>query len=228
MRQAFVTEVQAIEDEIRAGLGQAVQVLGVLDEAILDPTRTRADAVSGAGQALRRQARALELRLVSLSATQAPVACDLRLVLTLVQLVQHQGLIANQFVMVGEQLACIDPAVSDRGGTGRQVAELARLSSEQLRLALDAFSKRDCEQVEQLDVSDDRLDRLNREICRLALEMRAGSDHRELAFRHVLIARSLERIGDNAVNVARHTAVLVRADVHKLAHPHQASSLTVF
>jgi phosphate transport system protein len=228
MRQGFITEVGAIEAEIEAGLGQGVGILGGLDEVIRHPTVARAEAVAQAGQALRRQTRDLDVRLVRLSATQAPVACDLRLVLTMMQLAQHHGLIANQFTLIGEQLAGIDPGVTDRCGTGRQVAELAGLAGEQLRRAVQAFSERDCELVEQLVRSDDRLDGLNREICRLSLETRAGPQHRELAFRHVLIARSLERIGDNAVNIARHTAELVRADVHGLAHPSAAPRLTAF
>jgi phosphate transport system protein len=227
MRQGFITEVRAIEAEIAGGLGESVRVLGGLDEVIRHPTASRAAAVSLAGQALRRQTRELEVRLVRLSATQAPVACDLRLVLAMMQLVQHLGLIANQFVLVGEQLACIDPGVSDRCGTGRPAAELAGLAGEQVRRAVEAFSRRDCELVERLVRSDDRLDQLNREICRLSLETRTGPEHRELAFRHVLIARSLERIGDNAVSIARRTQELVRADVHGLAPPNDAPSLSV-
>ncbi len=227
MRPGFITQLGAIEAEIEAGLGQAVRVLAGLDEVIRHPTASRAGAVSQAGQTLRRQTRELDVRLVGLSATQAPVACDLRLVLTMMQLVQHHGLIANQFVLIGEQLAGIDPGVTDRCGTGREAARLAGLAGEQLRRASQAFSERDCELVDGLVRSDDRLDRLNREICRLSLETRAGPEHRELAFRHVLIARSLERIGDNAVNIARRTAELVRADVHGLSRPHDAPRLTV-
>jgi phosphate transport system protein len=228
MRHGFITEIGAIEAEMEAGLGQGVTLLDGLHEVIRDPTASRADAVAQAGQDLRRQTRELDVRLVRLSATQAPVACDLRLVLTMMQLVQHHGLIANQFVLIGEQLAGTDPGVTDRCGTGRQAAELASLAGEQLRRAAEAFSKRDCELVERLVRSDDRLDELNREICRLSLETPAGPEQRELAFRHVLIARSLERIGDNAVNIARHTAELVRADVHRLAHPNDAPSLSAF
>jgi phosphate transport system protein len=228
MRQAFAAEIRAIETDMETQLGQAVQTLTGLDEVILHPTLWRTQAVAEAGQRLRRQSRETDVSLVKLSATQAPVACDLRLVLAMMQLVQHQGLIANQFVLVGEQLASIDLGVTDRCGTGRQTAELAALACAQLRGGVEAFARRDPDRGEQLARSDDRLDRLNREICQAALEMRIGPHHRELAFRHVLIARSLERIGDNAVTIARLTAELVKADVHHLAHPNDAPNLTVF
>lgn len=227
MRQAFVSEVRAIEAEIEAGLGQAVQLLADLDQVILNPTAFRAEAVAQAGQDMRRRSRELDMRLVTLSATQAPVACDLKLVLTMLQLVQHQGLIANQFVLIGEQLAAVDPGASTRSGTGHQAAELAGLAGQQLRRAVEAFVLRKPDLAEELARSDDRLDRLNREICRASLDSRVGGAQRELAFRHVLIARSLERIGDNAVNIARHTAELIRADVHHLTHLSDSPALTV-
>lgn len=227
MRPGFAAEIKAIEAAMAAHLAEAVEALIGLDQVILHPTASRADRLAQIGQDLRRSVREMELRLVTLSATQAPVACDLRLVLTMMQIVQHQGLIANQFVLIGEQLASSDPGLSDRCGTARQTSELAGLACAQLRSAAEAFSTRDPDRGEQLARSDDRLDRLNREICRASLEMQVGPDHRELAFRHVLIARSLERIGDNAVNIARHTAELVRADKHQLTHPNRAPSLTV-
>jgi phosphate uptake regulator len=46
-------------------------------------------------------------------AREAPVAEDLRLVMTLIQLAQHQALIGNQFELIGEQLASIRPGVAD-------------------------------------------------------------------------------------------------------------------
>lgn len=226
MRPTFISEVQAIEAEIEAQLGKAVDVVAALDEVILHPTGFRAGAVAQSGRDLRRCTRQLDVRLVTLSATQAPVACDLRLVLTMMALVQHQGLIANQFRLIGEQLAAIDPAVKDRCGTGRRTAELAGLAGDQLRRAVEAFATHDGDLAEALTRSDDQLDRLNREICRASLESRVGTEQRELSFRHVLIARSLERIGDNAVNIARHTAQQVRADVHGLAHPGDAPALS--
>jgi phosphate uptake regulator len=39
----------------------------------------------------------------------------------------------------------------------------------------------------------------------------ADPDHRELALRHVLIARSLERVGDSAVDIAGQASFLATA-----------------
>lgn len=208
-----------------AQLSAAHDGLTRLEAMIRQPTQAGAQSLISTGRELRRRYRETDLRLVTLSATQAPVACDLRLVLTLIQIAQHQGLIANQFGLIGDQLAEIDPEVADRCGTTERLSELARMACQQLHGAARAFSQRDPGSSEALRRSDAQLNRLNREICQASLETPAGPEHRELAFRHVLIARSLERIGDNSVGIARNTAELVHADVHHLTHPNDVSSL---
>ncbi|HET9721194.1 MAG TPA: PhoU domain-containing protein [Solirubrobacteraceae bacterium] len=225
MRAAFTSEVSAIEATMGAQLSAAHDGLSRLEAMICHPTQADAEALIASGRELRRRFRETDLRLVTLSATQAPVACDLRLVLTLLQIAQHQGLIANQFGLIGEQLTEIDSGVTDRCGTTERLCELARLACQQLHGAAQAFAQRDAGSSEALRRSDAQLNRLNREICRASLETPAGPEHRELAFRHVLIARSLERIGDNSVGIARNMAELVQADVHHLAHPGAASPL---
>ena len=46
------------------------------------------------------------------------------------------------------------------------------------------------------------------EIFKATLELEGSSSQRERAYRHLLIARSLERIGDNAVDIAEQAAFL--------------------
>ncbi len=64
---------------------------------------------------------------------------------------------------------------------------------------------------------DDAIDRLNREIFDAALELQVAAGRRELALRHVLIARSLERIGDNAVDIAEQVAFLMTAAMRQFS-----------
>jgi phosphate uptake regulator len=44
-----------------------------------------------------------------------------------------------------------------------------------------------------------------------------GARERELALRYVLIARSLERIGDNAVDIAEQAVFLVTAELQEFS-----------
>jgi phosphate uptake regulator len=66
----------------------------------------------------------------------------------------------------------------------------------------------------ELDRDDNELDRLNRAVFDVTLEVDDAAE-RELALRHVLIARSLERIGDNALDIAEQAAFLATAELHE-------------
>ena len=52
-------------------------------------------------------------------------------------------------------------------------------------------------------------------------DLDAPPDQRELALRHVLIARSLERIGDNAVDIAEQVAFLAEGRVREFTDASQ-------
>jgi phosphate transport system protein len=53
------------------------------------------------------------------------------------------------------------------------------------------------------------IDNLNKECFRLAIEIGDEHDRREWAMTMMLVARALERIGDNAVDVGEQVAFLV-------------------
>ena len=63
--------------------------------------------------------------------------------------------------------------------------------------------------AEELARSDAEINRLNREIFHLALEVGADFDTREWATLMMLVARCIERIGDNAVDIGEQVAFVV-------------------
>lgn len=226
MRTTLVQELSALERGLTTGFDAAAHTICHLDEAILAPRPDAVDTLAQAGERLRALSRDSDLQLVTLLARHAPVACDLRLVLAMIQIAQHGGLIANQLTLISEQLSQIDAGVTDRCRTGEAVASMSRVAGEQLGRATRALAERDGACVHRLETDDDVLDQLNKQVCRSSLELDATPEQRELAFRHILIARSLERIGDNAVRIAAQTAGLVQADIHHLTQAAPADSIT--
>jgi phosphate transport system protein len=90
-----------------------------------------------------------------------------------------------------------------------KLGEMAACARSQVSQAKIAFSKRDVPLAEDLVRQDDAIDALNRECFRLALEIGDDPDTREWAMHMMLVARSLERIGDNAVDIGEQTAFIV-------------------
>jgi phosphate transport system protein len=75
--------------------------------------------------------------------------------------------------------------------------------------ARHAFAERDTDLARDLVRQDDVVDNLNKRCFALALEIGDDSDRREWAMTMMLVARALERIGDNAVDVGEQVAFLV-------------------
>ena len=222
MRGAFADRLAELEQRVASELQTAVAWLDQIAAAVRNPGAAKADAISRAGYRLKLASRTIDADLVRLTACQAPVASDLRLVLALVQLTHSEGLIGNQFELISRELAEIDRDVTDRHGTSDRVSRMASGAGLQLQHAAAAFAARDLALARELDREDDVLDRLNREVFEATLELEGAPERRELGLRHVLIARSLERIGDNAVDVAEQAEFLVTAQLREFtdaSHP---------
>ena len=211
MREAFAKELLEIEQQLANGFEEVGRTLGAVAETILDPAGHHATRLVSAANTLRATSREVDARLVKVAALQAPVAGDLRLVLSLIQVAQHAALIANQFELISEQLYELDPDARDPQQTAGQLSLMTELAGRQVQHAVRAFVARDAESATELQREDDALDRLNRQVFEATYALNGNHGERELAMRYVLIARSLERIGDNAVDIAEQAVFLVTA-----------------
>jgi phosphate transport system protein len=229
MRQAFADELTAIEQRLQSALGQVPRTLALVADQFGGRRDDHAERVARDANRLRQTSKAIDAELVVIAARQAPVAGDLRLVLALLQLDHHGVLIANQLGLIGEQLTEIDPDVPDRIGTTAELLAMIDLASRQLGDALEAFSARDLTGARGLEAQDDAIDKINRRVFQATLKLDAVTPQRELAMRHVLISRSIERIGDNAVDIGEQTAFLVTTELQQFSdasHPKRSPDLT--
>ena len=79
-----------------------------------------------------------------------------------------------------------------------------------------AYISRDVELAGDLALQDSAVDQLNRQVFRRAVDIGDDVELREWAMFMVLIARALERIGDNTVDVAEQTVFLVTGELREL------------
>jgi phosphate transport system protein len=159
----------------------------------------------------RLDGRYLEVHqgILSLLALQAPVAGDLRLVAALLHLIKHVERMGDQCVNIAKlvPLAGHDAPVDDR--MLKNIADMGQQARRQVIQAKQAFERRDVHLAEDLVRQDDEIDRLNRDSFHLALEIGDDPDRREWAMHMMLVARCIERIGDNAVDIGEQTAFVV-------------------
>jgi phosphate transport system protein len=86
------------------------------------------------------------------------------------------------------------------------IARMAALARSLLLQCKQAFEMRDLGLAEDLVRQDREINRLNRLVFARAVAIGTDEDRREWAMHMMLIARSLERVGDNAVDVGEQVA----------------------
>jgi phosphate transport system protein len=147
--------------------------------------------------------------VLSLLALQAPVATDLRLVAALLHVVKHIERMGDQCVNISKLI----PLSGNEPPMHHEILErLLRMGQQvrvQIKQALKAFAERDVAMAEDLVRQDDLIDRLNRECFAIALDIGDDPDTREWAMYMMLVARALERLGDNCVDIAEQVAFVV-------------------
>jgi phosphate transport system protein len=147
--------------------------------------------------------------VLSLLALQAPVATDLRVVAAILHVIKHIERMGDQCVNIAKLIPLDghDPPVDEE--ILRSIERMALLARSLVAQAKHAFCERNVDLAEDLVRQDDELDKLNKAIFRRALDIGDEPDQREWAMHMILVARCLERIGDNAVDIGEQTAFVV-------------------
>ena len=95
------------------------------------------------------------------------------------------------------------------------LCEMGERCEEMVKVALDSFAQRDVERARALVDLDELVDRTNRRVTDKVLEMAASPGLQEWGMRMIVVARCLERIGDNAVDIGEQTAFVVTGEFHE-------------
>jgi phosphate transport system protein len=147
--------------------------------------------------------------LITLLATQSPVATDLRLISALLHVLKSVERMGDQCVNICKVI----PLTGNEPPADREMVALILGMGKQTRgligQAKRAFGERDIEMARDLVRQDDFVDDLNRECFRLALAIGDDADRREWAMTMLLAARAIERIADNGVDIGEQVAYVV-------------------
>jgi phosphate transport system protein len=208
-RQHFQQQLTELEERALGGLDIVVEQLDRTMEALAHQDVELAQMVIADDD--RVDGRYLEVHqgILSLLATQAPVAGDLRLVAALLHVIVHVERMGDQCVNIAKviPLSGYEPPV--RQELLDALLKMGAHARSEINQCKAAFAERDLALAEDLARQDRDINRLNREIFRRALEIGDDADTREWAMCMILVARALERIGDNAVDVGEQLAFVM-------------------
>ncbi len=147
--------------------------------------------------------------LITLLATQSPVATDLRLISALLHVLKNVERMGDQCVNICKLIPLTGnepPADEEMVG---MILTMGKHTRSLVNQAKRAFAERDVDMARDLVRRDDVVDNLNRECFRLALAIGDDADKREWAMTMLLAARAIERIADNAVDIGEQVAFVV-------------------
>ena len=189
-------------DLVNAQLDRAIEAVEHNDSELAELIVASDDVIDG---------RYLEVHqaILTLLATQAPVATDLRLIAALLHLMKAIERMGDQSVNIAKVIPLTghEPPADER--IIRDVVTMGKQVHAQIAQAKRAFADRDVEMARDLVRQDDVVDNLNKEIFRIALEIGDDHDRREWAMTMILVARAIERVGDNAVDIGEQVAFIV-------------------
>jgi phosphate transport system protein len=209
VRQHFHAQLAELERSALGGLDLVVEQLDRAMEALEHQDVELATVVVLDDD--RIDGRYLEVHqgVLSLLARQAPVAGDLRLVAALLHVIMHVERMGDQCVNIAKLIPLSGHEPPVREEVLAQLLRMGTLARSEVTQAKQAFAARDVALAEDLVRQDQEINRLQRCVFQGAIEVGDDPDTREWAMHMTLVARALERIGDNAVDVGEQTAFVV-------------------
>lgn len=219
MRAAFDQELTELQARL-VELGAMVQTQ--LDHTLAALATGDPDAIPGivrGDQQINQLSAEIDWGLLRTLACQAPVASDLRLVAGLLHVNEHLERMGDLCV----NLARAIPELVERSPPADVQATLTRMGvavSKVVNAALACFADSDSAGAERLPALDAAVDQLNEGIFR---QLNQSTDPAAVgwATRLVLVARFLERLGDQAVDVGEQVCFIVTGESASSSRPRQ-------
>jgi len=208
-RTEYLEELATLEASALGGLDMVNTALSRTMEAVEHQDVEMAQVVINDDDRIDGRYLEVHQSLITLLATQSPVATDLRLISSLLHVLKSIERMGDQCVNVCKLI----PLTGSHPPADEEMVKLILTMGGQTRTLITqakrAFEERDVEMARDLVRRDDVVDNLNRECFQLAIELGDDADKREWAMTMLLAARAIERVADNAVDIGEQVAFVV-------------------
>ncbi len=190
-----------VETQFRRAV-EALRVPGDVDIVTL---------VASDEQAINRMQMDIDQQCSQIIAKRQPAAIDLRMILTVVKIVNDLERIGDEIKKIAYKAQQMQRPERLTTVRVHVITRAAALAEENLQLALDAFARLDVNAAATVLSNDEAIDTAFLAILRQLISYMM-EDPRTItpALEIVFIAKSIERIGDHAKNVAENVVHVVR------------------
>jgi phosphate transport system protein len=210
-RSRFHAELFDLEGSVVELGGLAADSVKRAVDALVRRDRKGAQEVIDGDDELDNTYLSIERRILDLFALQTPVASDLRLVSVIQHMNLHLERVGDQAVNVAKiSLATLELPTSQV--ILSHLAEMGDIVSRMTRTAIEAFERRDLELCLKLPEMDDPVDLLNRGMYLEVVKLADDPSLLEWGIQMNVVARQLERVGDNAVDIGEQVSFLLTGE----------------
>jgi phosphate transport system protein len=215
IRKTFESDIQQVKDEVLA-LGSMVEhaIIGSV-ESLKKRDIKAAEKIIAEDKEINKKRFAIENQLMILIATQQPMAHDLRLLASTMEIISElermgdyaKG-IANINVRMGEE-KLLKPLID--------IPRMAEIGASMLHRALTAFVQEDVEAAQAIPIEDDEVDALYNQIYReLMIFIIEDPKNIERANWLLWVSHNLERVADRVTNICERTVFIATGEFSEI------------
>jgi len=215
IRKTFENEIQQVKDEVLL-LGSMVEHAIMASVEVLKKRDIKgAEKIIADDREINKKRFAIESQLMILIATQQPMAHDLRLLASTMEIISElermgdyaKG-IANINIRMGEE-KLLKPLID--------IPRMAQIGTNMLHRSLTAFVNEDVEAAKAIPAEDDEVDALYTQIYReLMLFIIQDPKSIERANWLLWVAHNLERVADRVTNICERTIFIATGEMAEI------------
>jgi len=202
LRKTYHQELESARGELARLAALVAELIPRATAILLDSDLEGAEYIIRGDEEIDARCVDLEDQCIRILALQAPVATELRQVVALLKMiseVERSGDLVRNICKSARRVYGHDLDPRLRGIINRMGEQAQQIYS----AAIEAFVENDVSKAAALDDMDAYLDALQKQFIQAIFESQAaGRIDMQVAVQLAMVARSYERIGDHAVNIA--------------------------
>ncbi len=204
----FHQELEALEHAVLGMVDRAEHMVEMAVDSVTTGNLELAERVVALDDEMDKTYFEVHQHWTTLMARFQPLGSDLRKMSVLLQL-------NSTFERMGDQCVNIARVTQQNAGLPRvericdQIREMGDLVRPMIRTAIEAYLRQDLDEARLLPAMDQPVDRLNANMFKEIVAVASDAPMLEWATKIMMASRALERVGDQAVDFAEHTAYLI-------------------
>ena len=223
MQRHFQRDVDLLHQRLLAMSGIVEHMIDKATRSLVHQKHSLAEVVMDSDEEVNEAEVLIEEECLKILALHQPVASDLRRIATVMKINVSLERIADLACNIAERALCLQP--HPYFPIPEELEEMVTLAKHMVQMSLDSFVKSDSSLALRVIQTDPDVDQLNRTvIAELKMLMQQDSTLVEPALHCFSAARHIERIGDQAENIAEDVIYIVDGDIIRHKHGDFVSS----